>query len=154
MHAFFHMVWICNLSFLLVTSIFDRVRDSFQSAVFLMKGYDLVLCLLAQWMPFCFHLACIHNLAVHLFPPPHMPSFFKFLWGNILFLLNRHVELRQTLMSVSTNCHLIERLFFESSKTGIVPCSMFSLPSIESKYCFLYFMIWENSAHYMSSIFR
>ncbi|WVZ06052.1 hypothetical protein V8G54_019398 [Vigna mungo] len=29
-----------------------------------------------------------------------------------------HVELRQTLMSVSANCHLIERLFFESSKTG------------------------------------
>ncbi|KAA3474984.1 F-box protein [Gossypium australe] len=30
-----------------------------------------------------------------------------------------HVELRQTLMSVSSNCHLIERLFFESSKTGM-----------------------------------
>ncbi|KAL4361869.1 hypothetical protein GQ457_04G028010 [Hibiscus cannabinus] len=29
-----------------------------------------------------------------------------------------HVELRQTLMSVSSNCHMIERLFFESSKTG------------------------------------
>ncbi|XP_039052364.1 F-box protein SKIP17-like isoform X1 [Hibiscus syriacus] len=29
-----------------------------------------------------------------------------------------HVELRQTLMSVSSNCHFIERLFFESSKTG------------------------------------
>ncbi|XP_061973087.1 F-box protein SKIP17-like isoform X2 [Populus nigra] len=30
----------------------------------------------------------------------------------------RHVDLRQTLVSVSLNCPLIERLFFESSKTG------------------------------------
>ncbi|XP_048232642.1 F-box protein At4g02760 isoform X2 [Ricinus communis] len=30
----------------------------------------------------------------------------------------QHVELRQTLVSVSMNCPLIERLFFESSKTG------------------------------------
>ncbi|XP_077213650.1 F-box protein At4g02760-like isoform X2 [Tasmannia lanceolata] len=30
----------------------------------------------------------------------------------------QHVELRQTLGSVSTNCHFIERLSFESSKTG------------------------------------
>ncbi|XP_068647392.1 F-box protein At4g02733-like isoform X2 [Aristolochia californica] len=29
-----------------------------------------------------------------------------------------HVELGQVLEAVSTNCHLIERLFFESSKTG------------------------------------
>lgn len=35
-----------------------------------------------------------------------------------LEIVGLHVELRQTLMSVSTNCHLIERLFFESSKTG------------------------------------
>uniref|UniRef100_A0A9I9DBC0 F-box protein n=1 Tax=Cucumis melo TaxID=3656 RepID=A0A9I9DBC0_CUCME len=32
--------------------------------------------------------------------------------------LNIHVELRQTLMSVIEDCPLIERLFFESSKTG------------------------------------
>ncbi|KAK6940806.1 hypothetical protein RJ641_030337, partial [Dillenia turbinata] len=35
-----------------------------------------------------------------------------------LEIVGLHVELRQTLESVSTNCHLIERLFFESSKTG------------------------------------
>ncbi|RDX80633.1 F-box protein, partial [Mucuna pruriens] len=35
-----------------------------------------------------------------------------------LELVGLHVELRQTLMSVSANCHMIERLFFESSKTG------------------------------------
>ncbi|KAI9119214.1 hypothetical protein K1719_009889 [Acacia pycnantha] len=35
-----------------------------------------------------------------------------------LEIVGLHVELRQTLMSVSTNCQLIERLFFESSKTG------------------------------------
>lgn len=36
----------------------------------------------------------------------------------VIFLTASHVELRQTLMSVSANCHFIERLFFESSKTG------------------------------------
>ncbi|XP_044503784.1 F-box protein SKIP17-like isoform X2 [Mangifera indica] len=35
-----------------------------------------------------------------------------------LEIVGLHVELRQTLMSVSMNCPLIERLFFESSKTG------------------------------------
>ncbi|KAK7285334.1 hypothetical protein RJT34_20102 [Clitoria ternatea] len=35
-----------------------------------------------------------------------------------LEIVGLHVELRQTLMSVSANCHKIERLFFESSKTG------------------------------------
>ncbi|KAE8680406.1 transducin family protein [Hibiscus syriacus] len=35
-----------------------------------------------------------------------------------LEIVGLHVELRQTFMSVSSNCHLIERLFFESSKTG------------------------------------
>ncbi|XP_027363212.1 F-box protein SKIP17-like [Abrus precatorius] len=35
-----------------------------------------------------------------------------------LEVVGLHVELRQTLMSVSAKCHLIERLFFESSKTG------------------------------------
>ncbi|KAJ4845580.1 hypothetical protein Tsubulata_019474 [Turnera subulata] len=35
-----------------------------------------------------------------------------------LEVVGLHVELRQTLESVSTNCPLIERLFFESSKTG------------------------------------
>ncbi|XP_022771116.1 F-box protein At4g02760-like isoform X2 [Durio zibethinus] len=35
-----------------------------------------------------------------------------------LEIVGLHVELRQTLMSVSSNCRLIERLFFESSKTG------------------------------------
>ncbi|KAL2323542.1 hypothetical protein Fmac_027921 [Flemingia macrophylla] len=35
-----------------------------------------------------------------------------------LEIVGLHVELRQTLMSVSAKCHLIERLFFESSKTG------------------------------------
>ena len=35
-----------------------------------------------------------------------------------IYISTRHVELRQTLMSVSANCHMIERLFFESSKTG------------------------------------
>ncbi|KAK8639515.1 hypothetical protein V6N13_137890 [Hibiscus sabdariffa] len=35
-----------------------------------------------------------------------------------LEIVGLHVELRQTLMSVSSKCHLIERLFFESSKTG------------------------------------
>ncbi|KAH0978397.1 hypothetical protein GBA52_028116 [Prunus armeniaca] len=35
-----------------------------------------------------------------------------------LEIVGLHVELRQTLQSVSANCHLIERLFFESSKTG------------------------------------
>ncbi|GKU86575.1 hypothetical protein SLEP1_g1087 [Rubroshorea leprosula] len=35
-----------------------------------------------------------------------------------LEIVGLHVELRQTLTSVSTSCHLIERLFFESSKTG------------------------------------
>ncbi|KAI4301248.1 hypothetical protein L6164_034543 [Bauhinia variegata] len=35
-----------------------------------------------------------------------------------LEIVGLHVELRQTLLSVSANCHLIERLFFESSKTG------------------------------------
>lgn len=39
-----------------------------------------------------------------------------YLKGN--FCCDSHVELRQTLESVSTHCHLIERLFFESSKTG------------------------------------
>ena len=34
--------------------------------------------------------------------------------------LNSHVELRQTLMSVIENCRAIERLFFESSKTGLI----------------------------------
>ncbi|KAK0581198.1 hypothetical protein LWI29_011245 [Acer saccharum] len=35
-----------------------------------------------------------------------------------LEIVGLHVELRQTLMSVSLSCPLIERLFFESSKTG------------------------------------
>ncbi|KAB2018343.1 hypothetical protein ES319_D08G223900v1 [Gossypium barbadense] len=35
-----------------------------------------------------------------------------------LEIVGLHVELRQTLMSVSSHCHFIERLFFESSKTG------------------------------------
>ncbi|KAM7495982.1 hypothetical protein LguiA_020396 [Lonicera macranthoides] len=35
-----------------------------------------------------------------------------------LEIVGLHVELRQTLESVSKHCHLIERLFFESSKTG------------------------------------
>lgn len=35
-----------------------------------------------------------------------------------LEILGLHVELRQTLESVSRSCPLIERLFFESSKTG------------------------------------
>ncbi|KAJ6938786.1 F-box protein SKIP17-like [Populus alba x Populus x berolinensis] len=35
-----------------------------------------------------------------------------------LEIIGLHVELRQTLVSVSMNCPLIERLFFESSKTG------------------------------------
>ncbi|KAJ7972783.1 F-box family protein [Quillaja saponaria] len=35
-----------------------------------------------------------------------------------LEIVGLHVELRQTLVSVSANCHLVERLFFESSKTG------------------------------------
>lgn len=35
-----------------------------------------------------------------------------------LEMVGLHVELRQTLTSVSTSCPLIERLFFESSKTG------------------------------------
>ncbi|XP_031744886.1 F-box protein At4g02760 isoform X2 [Cucumis sativus] len=35
-----------------------------------------------------------------------------------LEIVGLHVELRQTLMSVIENCPLIERLFFESSKTG------------------------------------
>lgn len=35
-----------------------------------------------------------------------------------LEIVGLHVELRQTLVSVSMNCPVIERLFFESSKTG------------------------------------
>ncbi|CAK9147050.1 unnamed protein product [Ilex paraguariensis] len=35
-----------------------------------------------------------------------------------LEIVGLHVELRQTLESVSKHCHLIERLHFESSKTG------------------------------------
>ncbi|XP_050237309.1 F-box protein SKIP17-like isoform X2 [Mercurialis annua] len=35
-----------------------------------------------------------------------------------LEIVGLHVELRQTLVSVSTSCPLIERLYFESSKTG------------------------------------
>uniref|UniRef100_A0A2P2KCG8 F-box domain-containing protein n=4 Tax=Rhizophora mucronata TaxID=61149 RepID=A0A2P2KCG8_RHIMU len=35
-----------------------------------------------------------------------------------LEIVGLHVELKQTLVSVSMNCPLIERLFFESSKTG------------------------------------
>ncbi|KAK7242999.1 hypothetical protein RIF29_37781 [Crotalaria pallida] len=35
-----------------------------------------------------------------------------------LEIVGLHVELRTTLISVSSCCHLIERLFFESSKTG------------------------------------
>ncbi|PPR91189.1 hypothetical protein GOBAR_AA29485 [Gossypium barbadense] len=35
-----------------------------------------------------------------------------------LEIVGLHVELRQTLMSVSSHCRFIERLFFESSKTG------------------------------------
>ncbi|XP_030462171.2 F-box protein SKIP17-like isoform X2 [Syzygium oleosum] len=35
-----------------------------------------------------------------------------------LEIVGLHVELRQLLTSVGLNCHLIERLFFESSKTG------------------------------------
>ncbi|OVA12592.1 hypothetical protein BVC80_9013g48 [Macleaya cordata] len=35
-----------------------------------------------------------------------------------LEVVGLHVELKQTLESVSTNCHYIERLFIESSKTG------------------------------------
>nr|DAD33657.1 TPA_asm: hypothetical protein HUJ06_012508 [Nelumbo nucifera] len=35
-----------------------------------------------------------------------------------LEIVGLHVELRQTLESVSANCHFMERLFFESSKTG------------------------------------
>ncbi|RWR72655.1 F-box family protein [Cinnamomum micranthum f. kanehirae] len=36
-----------------------------------------------------------------------------------LEVVGLHVELKQTLEAVSTNCHLMERLFFESSKTGM-----------------------------------
>ncbi|KAF5187818.1 F-box protein skip17 [Thalictrum thalictroides] len=35
-----------------------------------------------------------------------------------LEIVGLHIELRQTLESVSTNCPLLERLFFESSRTG------------------------------------
>ncbi|KAM7253711.1 hypothetical protein ACFE04_031393 [Oxalis oulophora] len=35
-----------------------------------------------------------------------------------LEIVGLHVELRHTLASVSANCHSVERLFFESSKTG------------------------------------
>ncbi|XP_027351770.1 F-box protein At4g02760-like [Abrus precatorius] len=35
-----------------------------------------------------------------------------------LEIVGLHVELRQTLVSVSANCRMIDRLFFESSKTG------------------------------------
>lgn len=35
-----------------------------------------------------------------------------------IHLFGRHVELRQTLESVSKSCPLIERIYFESSKTG------------------------------------
>lgn len=48
---------------------------------------------------------------------------FCFLSQNIYLVTGRyscdsHVDLRQTLESVSKYCHMIERLFFESSKTG------------------------------------
>lgn len=39
-------------------------------------------------------------------------------WMTFVFAVNSHVELRQTLESVSKYCPLIENLFFESSKTG------------------------------------
>ncbi|KAI4326511.1 hypothetical protein MLD38_031819 [Melastoma candidum] len=35
-----------------------------------------------------------------------------------LEIVGLHIELRQILVSVGKNCHLIERLFFESSRTG------------------------------------
>ncbi|KAK9139809.1 hypothetical protein Scep_009490 [Stephania cephalantha] len=35
-----------------------------------------------------------------------------------LEIVGLHVELKQTLESLSANCHLLQRLFFESSKTG------------------------------------
>lgn len=65
------------------------------------------------------------NKSTHFYYWDHMSCFSVFLFLIELFLLNwnklcgdSHVELRQTLESVSKHCHLIERLFFESSKTG------------------------------------
>ncbi|KAA0064067.1 F-box protein SKIP17-like isoform X1 [Cucumis melo var. makuwa] len=47
-----------------------------------------------------------------------------------LEIVGLHVELRQTLMSVIENCPLIERLFFESSKTGPLSISFDILFSV------------------------
>lgn len=60
------------------------------------------------WSPFCFLI--------------------NFCLSQPLFvaLSNRHVELRQILVSVGKNCHLIERLFFESSRTGCMTADIFS----------------------------
>lgn len=55
--------------------------------------------------------------------------------------MTSHVELRQTLMSVSANCHLIERLFFESSKTGTIS---FLLDASFGLELFLFFL-WQES---------
>ena len=59
------------------------------------------------------------------FMPSHLG--YSDLWivvNNPHPLLNSHVELRQTLTSVIENCQFIERLFFESSKTGLTSISL------------------------------
>lgn len=56
-----------------------------------------------------------------------------------------HVELRQTLESVSKHCHLIERLFFESSKTGIVLCTC-NLCYFRAKYVFIVFYVGRDDS--------
>lgn len=56
-----------------------------------------------------------------------------------------HVELRQTLESVSKHCHLIERLFFESSKTGNILCTC-NLCYLRAKYTFIVFSVGRDDS--------
>lgn len=58
-----------------------------------------------------------------------------------LEIVGLHVELRQTLEAVSTNCRLIERLFFESSKTG-------RDDSLKSPTC----VDFVNNCHHLTSL--
>ena len=51
-------------------------------------------------------------------PMIKLPMYVTVCTDMSIHLFGRHVELRQTLESVSRSCPLIERLFFESSKTG------------------------------------
>ena len=104
-------------------------------------------------------LLLIFNLLIFLFQFPHFLNIFKDFFEKIILglllisfspLMTSHVELRQTLMSVSANCHLIKRLFFESSKTCIIAFNKILV--MVSKLILIHMFLGINSNSHVSGL--